>query len=58
LHLGIEGGASVVVIKVLLDACPDVMMMKDNKGNTPLHLGMKVRAPVEIINALLDACSS
>jgi len=56
LHLGIEGGASVVVIKVLLDACPDVMMMKDNKGYTPLHLGMKVRAPVEIINAPLDAC--
>ena len=46
----------MVVIKVLWDACPDVMMMKDNKGYTPLHLGMKVRAPVEIINAPLDAC--
>ena len=46
-----------MVIKALLDACPDVTTMKDGKGNTPLHhLGMKVRAPVEIVNALLEAC--
>jgi hypothetical protein len=44
LHLGMLFNAPAEVIKLLVDACPESVKVKNKDGNSPLHNGMQHKA--------------
>ena len=42
------------LIRVLIEACPDLVKMKDDKRRHPLYYACKENAPFDIIKLLID----
>lgn len=58
LHTAVMRSASLNVLRVLLDACPDegAMIHEDNNGRTPLHNALAEKSSVVCIQELLRRC--
>lgn len=53
IHQACETKAPSEVVKALIAAYPDSLMLKDSAGNLPLHLACRERASKSVIGALL-----
>jgi ankyrin repeat protein len=42
------------LIRVLIEACPDLVKMMDDYGNLPLYFACKANAPFDVIKLLID----
>lgn len=53
LHIACRGGATLPVVKRLVDECPEVCLAVDGGGRTPLHVAVLSKAPFQVVEYLL-----
>jgi len=53
-HEAIEQNAPIPVVKMLLNANPEAVLLPNRFHLTPLHLAMKSDSPIEVLKLLLD----
>jgi len=58
LHAEIGGQCRLDVIKLLVNACGEVLQTKSLDGLTPLHFAVKIKRPFDIIEYLVSKDSS
>ncbi|CAK0830180.1 unnamed protein product [Prorocentrum cordatum] len=53
IHLACAHGATLVIVNVLLEFCPDSARQPDRRGRLPIHLAVENQARPGVISALL-----
>lgn len=54
LHMALMGLAPLDALEVLVEACPETVWTKTNKGELPLEIGQRKRAPADVLQLLED----